>query len=176
MGLALPHPLNPLSPLTPHSHVQCYIDGPYGTPTRRIFASEHAVLIGAGIGITPFASILQSILYRWVDRLWPCLHPGQSPERYPPPFLPPFPCLPLPFLSSPAPAPALSWVSSLHFLMGLVLPPHPPFLSPALSSGVLGNLLLTPNSKPPSLTSPQAPEEKARLPQLSALLVREHPG
>uniref|UniRef100_A0A672ZK39 NADPH oxidase, EF-hand calcium binding domain 5 n=1 Tax=Sphaeramia orbicularis TaxID=375764 RepID=A0A672ZK39_9TELE len=43
---------------------QCYIDGPYGTPTRQIFASEHAVLIGAGIGITPFASILQSIIYR----------------------------------------------------------------------------------------------------------------
>lgn len=44
---------------------QCYVDGPYGTPTRQIFASEHAVLIGAGIGITPFASILQSIMYRW---------------------------------------------------------------------------------------------------------------
>ena len=56
--------------------MQCYIDGPYGTPTRRIFASEHAVLIGAGIGITPFASILQSILYRWVGRLWSYLYPG----------------------------------------------------------------------------------------------------
>nr|XP_016852000.1 PREDICTED: NADPH oxidase 5 [Anolis carolinensis] len=43
---------------------ECYIDGPYGTPTRRIFTSEHAVLIGAGIGITPFASILQSIMFR----------------------------------------------------------------------------------------------------------------
>ncbi|KAM9637523.1 NADPH oxidase 5-like [Morphnus guianensis] len=46
--------------------IKCYIDGPYGTPTRRIFTSEHAVLIGAGIGITPFASILQSIMYRLV--------------------------------------------------------------------------------------------------------------
>ncbi|XP_062819213.1 NADPH oxidase 5 [Anolis carolinensis] len=45
-------------------HIKCYIDGPYGTPTRRIFTSEHAVLIGAGIGITPFASILQSIMFR----------------------------------------------------------------------------------------------------------------
>ncbi|XP_067412184.1 NADPH oxidase 5 [Emydura macquarii macquarii] len=45
-------------------NIKCYIDGPYGTPTRRIFTSEHAVLIGAGIGITPFASILQSIMYR----------------------------------------------------------------------------------------------------------------
>nr|XP_047902157.1 NADPH oxidase 5 [Anser cygnoides] len=45
--------------------IKCYIDGPYGTPTRRIFTSEHAVLIGAGIGITPFASILQSIMHRY---------------------------------------------------------------------------------------------------------------
>uniref|UniRef100_A0A672ZJ43 NADPH oxidase, EF-hand calcium binding domain 5 n=1 Tax=Sphaeramia orbicularis TaxID=375764 RepID=A0A672ZJ43_9TELE len=56
-------------------NIKCYIDGPYGTPTRQIFASEHAVLIGAGIGITPFASILQSIMYsemklRKVDFIW----------------------------------------------------------------------------------------------------------
>ncbi|XP_075287422.1 NADPH oxidase 5 [Opisthocomus hoazin] len=52
--------------------VKCYIDGPYGTPTRRIFASEHAVLIGAGIGITPFASILQSIMHRYRRRKQSC--------------------------------------------------------------------------------------------------------
>ncbi|XP_068266719.1 NADPH oxidase 5 [Nyctibius grandis] len=52
--------------------VKCYIDGPYGTPTRRIFTSEHAVLIGAGIGITPFASILQSIMYRYRRRKRSC--------------------------------------------------------------------------------------------------------
>uniref|UniRef100_A0A452H152 Uncharacterized protein n=1 Tax=Gopherus agassizii TaxID=38772 RepID=A0A452H152_9SAUR len=46
-------------------NIKCYINGPYGTPTRRIFTSEHAVLVGAGIGITPFASILQSIMYRY---------------------------------------------------------------------------------------------------------------
>uniref|UniRef100_F7GK01 NADPH oxidase 5 n=1 Tax=Monodelphis domestica TaxID=13616 RepID=F7GK01_MONDO len=52
--------------------LRCYLDGPYGTPTRRIFASEHAVLIGAGIGITPFASILQSIMYRHQKRKQHC--------------------------------------------------------------------------------------------------------
>ncbi|XP_072201677.1 NADPH oxidase 5 isoform X2 [Excalfactoria chinensis] len=52
--------------------IKCYIDGPYGTPTRRIFTSEHAVLIGAGIGITPFASILQSIMYRYRQRKQSC--------------------------------------------------------------------------------------------------------
>ncbi|NXN07375.1 NOX5 oxidase, partial [Indicator maculatus] len=50
----------------------CYIDGPYGTPARRIFSSEHAVLIGAGIGITPFASILQSIMCRYRRRKQSC--------------------------------------------------------------------------------------------------------
>ncbi|XP_061077625.1 NADPH oxidase 5 [Conger conger] len=53
-------------------NIKCYVDGPYGTPTRQIFASEHAVLIGAGIGITPFASILQSIMYRYRMRKQNC--------------------------------------------------------------------------------------------------------
>ncbi|XP_048887176.1 NADPH oxidase 5 [Brienomyrus brachyistius] len=52
--------------------IKCYVEGPYGTPTRQIFASEHAVLIGAGIGITPFASILQSIMYRYRMRKQNC--------------------------------------------------------------------------------------------------------
>ncbi|NWZ43288.1 NOX5 oxidase, partial [Brachypodius atriceps] len=50
----------------------CFLDGPYGTPSRRIFSSEHAVLIGAGIGITPFASILQSIMIRYRRRKQSC--------------------------------------------------------------------------------------------------------
>ncbi|XP_077425226.1 NADPH oxidase 5 [Vanacampus margaritifer] len=53
-------------------NIKCYVDGPYGTPTRQIFASEHAVLIGAGIGITPFASILQSIMCRYRRRKQNC--------------------------------------------------------------------------------------------------------
>uniref|UniRef100_A0A8P4GT10 NADPH oxidase, EF-hand calcium binding domain 5 n=1 Tax=Dicentrarchus labrax TaxID=13489 RepID=A0A8P4GT10_DICLA len=53
-------------------NIKCYVDGPYGTPTRQIFASEHAVLIGAGIGITPFASILQSIMERYRRRKQNC--------------------------------------------------------------------------------------------------------
>ncbi|KAK6185049.1 hypothetical protein SNE40_007371 [Patella caerulea] len=58
-------------------HIEVYLDGPYGTSTREIFQTEHAVLIGAGIGITPFASILQSIIYRFnaMERTCPsCKH------------------------------------------------------------------------------------------------------
>ena len=44
---------------------QVIIDGPYGAPSSHIFHAEHAVLIAAGIGVTPFASILQSIMHRY---------------------------------------------------------------------------------------------------------------
>ena len=44
-----------------------YVDGPYGSPSAHIFASRVAVLIGAGIGVTPFASILESIVARRSD-------------------------------------------------------------------------------------------------------------
>jgi len=40
------------------------IDGPFGTPTRSIFGARHAVLVGAGIGVTPFASVLESMVAR----------------------------------------------------------------------------------------------------------------
>lgn len=40
------------------------IDGPYGAPAEDFFRCEVAVLIGAGIGVTPFASILKHIWYR----------------------------------------------------------------------------------------------------------------
>ena len=42
------------------------IQGPFGSATRDIFEVEHAVLIAAGIGVTPFAAILQSIMYRYI--------------------------------------------------------------------------------------------------------------
>jgi predicted ferric reductase/Ca2+-binding EF-hand superfamily protein len=49
---------NALAPLLAH------LDGPFGTPSGRIFAAKRAVLIGAGIGVTPFASVLESIVLR----------------------------------------------------------------------------------------------------------------
>ena len=38
------------------------IDGPFGTPSRSIFGARYAVLVGAGIGVTPFASVLESMV------------------------------------------------------------------------------------------------------------------
>jgi len=40
------------------------LDGPFGAPAEDVFACEVAILIGAGIGVTPFASILKHIWYR----------------------------------------------------------------------------------------------------------------
>jgi len=45
--------------------LEMYVDGPFGAPSSDIFRAEHAVLIGTGIGVTPFASILQSIMHRY---------------------------------------------------------------------------------------------------------------
>ncbi|KAI8711346.1 FAD-binding FR-type domain-containing protein [Fusarium sp. LHS14.1] len=37
------------------------IDGPYGAPAEDVFDNEIAILIGAGLGVTPWASILKNI-------------------------------------------------------------------------------------------------------------------
>jgi NADPH oxidase 5 len=46
------------------SEMIIHIDGPYGSPTAHIYESRFAVFIGAGIGVTPFASILESLVLR----------------------------------------------------------------------------------------------------------------
>jgi NADPH oxidase len=40
------------------------VDGPFGSASEDVFNFEVAVLVGAGIGVTPFASVLKSIWYR----------------------------------------------------------------------------------------------------------------
>jgi len=42
--------------------IDAELDGPYGAPASSIYRSLVAVLIAGGIGVTPFASLLQSIL------------------------------------------------------------------------------------------------------------------
>ncbi|XP_074179839.1 NADPH oxidase 1 isoform X2 [Rhinolophus sinicus] len=49
-----------------HSPVpRIQVDGPFGTVSTDVFHYEVAVLVGAGIGVTPFASILKSIWYKF---------------------------------------------------------------------------------------------------------------
>ncbi|KZW02592.1 NADPH oxidase isoform 1 [Exidia glandulosa HHB12029] len=54
--------LDPSSTSRPMPAVR--IDGPYGAPAEDVFDSDVAVLVGGGIGVTPFASILKHIWYR----------------------------------------------------------------------------------------------------------------
>ncbi|XP_037978925.1 NADPH oxidase 1 isoform X1 [Motacilla alba alba] len=41
------------------------VDGPFGTASEDVFQYEVAMLVGAGIGVTPFASILKSVWYKF---------------------------------------------------------------------------------------------------------------
>ncbi|KEZ42411.1 Cytochrome b-245 heavy chain subunit beta [Scedosporium apiospermum] len=63
------------------------IDGPYGAPAEDVFDNEIAVLIGTGIGVTPWASILKNIWHlrngpnpptrlRRVEFIWVCKDTG----------------------------------------------------------------------------------------------------
>ncbi|KAI2641051.1 cytochrome b-245 heavy chain subunit beta [Xylaria nigripes] len=62
---------------------QLRIDGPYGAPAEDVFDNEIAILIGTGIGVTPWASILKNIWHlrespnpptrlRRVEFIWVC--------------------------------------------------------------------------------------------------------
>uniref|UniRef100_A0A668AAQ1 NADPH oxidase 1 n=1 Tax=Myripristis murdjan TaxID=586833 RepID=A0A668AAQ1_9TELE len=54
--------------LLPLIHVlQMGVDGPFGTASEDVFDYEVSMLVGAGIGVTPFASILKSIWYKFKD-------------------------------------------------------------------------------------------------------------
>jgi predicted ferric reductase/Ca2+-binding EF-hand superfamily protein len=52
------------SRLDPPPVLRAQLDGAFGTASQRIFECRHVVLIGAGIGVTPFASVLESIVLR----------------------------------------------------------------------------------------------------------------
>ncbi len=48
----------------PAGPLPAFVDGPYGAPSTDIFQSRRPVLIAGGIGVTPFASVLESIVLR----------------------------------------------------------------------------------------------------------------
>ncbi|CAF0958810.1 unnamed protein product [Rotaria sordida] len=50
------------------------INGPYSSCARYIFDCKHVVLIGSGIGITPYASILSSLMARFRMQRTVCKH------------------------------------------------------------------------------------------------------
>eukprot|EP01043_Picozoa_sp_COSAG02_P006397 COSAG02_NODE_181_length_30783_cov_53.060520_24_plen_1137_part_00 len=45
------------------------VDGPHSAPCQHISEFQHVILVGAGIGLTPFASTLMSLIdYRWIKK------------------------------------------------------------------------------------------------------------
>ncbi|GAO14938.1 hypothetical protein UVI_02007760 [Ustilaginoidea virens] len=55
---------NGASPALQRVLPRIYVDGPFGSASEDVFKYEVSILVGAGIGVTPFASILKSIWYR----------------------------------------------------------------------------------------------------------------
>jgi dual oxidase len=45
-------------------HFQIRLDGPYGEGHQDWYQFDVAVLVGGGIGVTPFASVLKDIAFR----------------------------------------------------------------------------------------------------------------
>lgn len=54
----------------PFTHIR--IHGPNGAPTQDYLRYERVVLVGAGIGVTPFASILREIMAKWRSKKCEC--------------------------------------------------------------------------------------------------------
>jgi NADPH oxidase len=50
-----------------HQMPKILVDGPFGTCSEDIFKHDVGVAVGAGIGVTPFASILKSCWYQSLD-------------------------------------------------------------------------------------------------------------
>eukprot|EP00210_Caulerpa_lentillifera_P008887 g8479.t1 len=59
----------------PEDSPKIFVDGPYGAPCQEFDQFSTVMLIGAGIGITPFASILRDLLARFDDHR--CCHCGR---------------------------------------------------------------------------------------------------
>ncbi|KAM7187231.1 FAD-binding domain containing protein [Naviculisporaceae sp. PSN 640] len=68
------------------------INGPFGAPAQKFYDYDHAIVVGSGIGVTPFSGILSDLQARddaFHGRPGPPLHPinswtGSYSERLPP--------------------------------------------------------------------------------------------
>lgn len=78
-----PHAMYEVALLNGQEMPAIRIDGPYGAPAEDVFENEIAVLIGTGIGVTPWAAILKNIWHlrngpnpptrlRRVEFIWVC--------------------------------------------------------------------------------------------------------
>ncbi|CAF3690847.1 unnamed protein product [Rotaria sp. Silwood1] len=59
-------------PYTFNSSEFIWIEGPYSNSTSYTFDCEHVVLIGAGIGITSYTGVLESLMYQFREQQYIC--------------------------------------------------------------------------------------------------------
>lgn len=57
------------------AETKLFVDGPYGAPAQDHEEHKVLLLVGAGIGVTPFASILRNLLNQFEDHR--CMHCGK---------------------------------------------------------------------------------------------------
>lgn len=55
--------LRQLGGLSGHCDLKIGINGPFGAPAQRFYDFNHSIIIGAGIGVTPFSGILADLQY-----------------------------------------------------------------------------------------------------------------
>jgi len=70
-----------LKPKRPIDVVRFGVDGPHGAPSELVWQHKVVVLVGAGIGVTPFASILRSITLRMPSKAELMGHAGAQPVK-----------------------------------------------------------------------------------------------
>ncbi|XP_060682573.1 NADPH oxidase 4 isoform X1 [Hemiscyllium ocellatum] len=51
--------------LQQRTYPKLYIDGPFGSPSEEVFNYEVSLCVAGGIGVTPFASVLNTLLNDW---------------------------------------------------------------------------------------------------------------
>ncbi|KAK3686914.1 hypothetical protein LTR37_019356 [Vermiconidia calcicola] len=54
------------------------IDGPFGAPAQRFYDYNYSIIVGGGIGITPFSAILTDLEEKFSDQRDPCAERRQS--------------------------------------------------------------------------------------------------
>ena len=61
-----------------NENFEVLIDGPYAAPSSDFSDSSHPVFVATGIGVTPFISIMQSIIWRYIAIKTQCPHCHRS--------------------------------------------------------------------------------------------------
>jgi hypothetical protein len=92
-----------------------FVDGPYGTSSEKVFEFKVMILVAAGVGVTPFASILKTLAYQAKNNVRRARRP--SPRSVPSPrFVPSFCALTsfCPLVLCPRPAPSDACPSSVR--------------------------------------------------------------